>query len=593
VQNRVFISFILIPLFLTQAGAVPHINPDAYPNAKPCHVRSFTQAQIRAAGSYKNALITNANGPKKIAVIFVRFSGAGSTTSGSPTISNPGNFLNDFNLFSQYFTEVSYGKLGLTFYYFGDGTAAETGAGTPAAAGSYQVSQKMEYYGCGDVDNGCPTVSPVSEPRQGGAELIGEAIALARVGRTTFDSAHYDAILVMHAGYGNESTTNKNGDIWSAFYQDDANSHFINNAGGGFIDGATFPEFEYGLAGPVGVMCHEFGHYLALPDLYNTQYYGGASVVGQWDLMDGGEYLPQTGPNSGQNPAHMGAWDKQALGWAEPQIASMRGSFSLSPAETTLVSGTASTNFVRIPVQNGTGSEYFMVEYRSKTAGNFDQYIPGSGIMIWHIDDNIAITRGITNPNPAVANTVNTGSPHYGVSIVTADGIILSNTNRGNAGNLYHQGSVFISPKSDNFAHTPSGVNVVNIGAIGPTVPFDVVNLQVTSNQAIHSLISYPNPAGKGYPHPQGEGNATITFKLSRPASDLQLNLYTLSGDLVRKVGMSDIPLNITRSTDLEWVYEYVWDLKNGDGAMVAPGVYLYFVRADGTSQSNKAVIIR
>ena len=82
-------------------------------------------------------------------------------------------------------------------------------------------------------------------------------------------------------------------------------------------------------------------------------------------------------------------------------------------------------------------------------------------------------------------------------------------------------------------------------------------------------------------------------MQLTRPASDFGFNIYTLSGELVRKVGSNEIALNLDRSGDNKWVYEFVWDLKNGDGAMVAPGVYLYLARADGKSQSTKAVIIR
>src|SRR5262249_17803939 len=99
--------------------------------------------------------------------------------------------------------------------------------------------------------------------------------------------------------------------------------------------------------------------------------------------------------------------------------------------------------------------------------------------------------------------------------------------------------------------------------------------------------------AGKGYAHPNGEGHATLQAQLTRPASDFGITLYTLSGDLVRKIGKNDVSLNVDRSADDKWVYEYVWDLKNGDGQMVAPGVYLYLIRADGKSKSGKAVIIR
>src|SRR5260221_9620458 len=126
----------------------------------------------------------------------------------------------------------------------------------------------------------------------------------------------------MHAGYGNESTS-KNGDVWSAFYQEPTVIGGSGPTATTFVDGAIFPESESSLiTSPLGVMCHEFGHVLTLPDLYNTSVFGGASVVGKWDLMDAGPYL-----GAGTNPAHMGAWDKTYLGWATPQVASSRASF--------------------------------------------------------------------------------------------------------------------------------------------------------------------------------------------------------------------------------------------------------------------------
>ena len=57
---------------------------------------------------------------------------------------------------------------------------------------------------------------------------------------------------------------------------------------------------------------------------------------------------------------------------------------------------------------------------------------------------------------------------------------------------------------------------------------------------------------------------------------------------------MGDIAFQLLdRSSDNKFIYEYVWDLTNGDGAHVAPGMYLFLVRADGQSKSAKAVIIR
>ncbi len=577
-------SLAVIVLSMTQTlWAVPHLHPELYPNAKPCHAKAVTPEMIRRYGSIRAAIIQPASGTKNIAVIIVRFPSAGSSTTGTPTITNASNFNTYFNSMKSYYNEVSFNNFHLAVTFFGD-TAALGGDPGATTAGSFLMANPMEYYGCGDVDPGCNGVS-AAPAGLGGAYLIRDAISAARAGpplRPLFNSTTYDAVLVMHAGYGNE-TSSQNGDIWSAFYQEPT---VIGAAGGSFVDGATFPELETsGITSPLGVMCHEFGHVLTLPDLYNTAVFGGASVVGKWDLMDAGPYL-----GGGANPAHMGAWDKTYLGWATPLTASSRASFSITPIEL----GNNPTSVIKMPVQNGGAQEYFLLEYRSKTAGSYDQQIPGTGLLIWHIDDAITSARGFAATDASLQNRVNTGSPHYGISIVTADGLTISNSNQGVATNAFTDTQNFISPKSDNFSAQPSGVSVVKIAGVGnATASFEVVNLAVSPGQAIARVINYPNPAGKGYPHPRGEGYTTIQFQLGRPGTDYQVNIYTLSGDLVRKVDKSEITLNTDRSADQKWVYEFDWDMKNGDGRHVAPGVYLFLVRADGVSKSNKAVIIR
>lgn len=89
--------------------------------------------------------------------------------------------------------------------------------------------------------------------------------------------------------------------------------------------GATVPEadglrvFNYTTqpenAG-IGVIAHEYGHDLGLPDLYDS-ISGTDTDVGWWDLMS-------TGSHSGQLfqvlPTHMGAWSKYVLGWVEPEV---------------------------------------------------------------------------------------------------------------------------------------------------------------------------------------------------------------------------------------------------------------------------------
>src|SRR5207248_1849783 len=176
-----------------------------------------------------------------------------------------------------------------------------------------------------------------------GDYLVRDALVAARNGGylATLTSANFDELIVMHAGNGNE-TTLTNGDIWSIFYSQDT---VIQNVGAGFDEGDVVPETEAsGITSPVGVMCHEFGHSLGLPDLYNTA--TGSSVVGNWELMDSGPY-----DGNGANPAHPGAWDKFHLGWATAQNVINKGNFSLSPIEA------AMNGLIKLPVQNGLPQE--------------------------------------------------------------------------------------------------------------------------------------------------------------------------------------------------------------------------------------------
>ncbi|MFI6983846.1 immune inhibitor A domain-containing protein [Embleya sp. NPDC050154] len=66
----------------------------------------------------------------------------------------------------------------------------------------------------------------------------------------------------------------------------------------------------------VGVFAHEFGHDLGLPDLYDN-FSAGQTDLNFWDLMSAGSH---TGALFQSQPAHMGIWDKYALGWLTPDL---------------------------------------------------------------------------------------------------------------------------------------------------------------------------------------------------------------------------------------------------------------------------------
>ena len=62
-----------------------------------------------------------------------------------------------------------------------------------------------------------------------------------------------------------------------------------------------------------GVIAHEYGHDLGLPDLYDSV--GGSDTdTGFWDIMSSGS---RSGRLNGIEPTNMGAWSKYVLGWVE------------------------------------------------------------------------------------------------------------------------------------------------------------------------------------------------------------------------------------------------------------------------------------
>src|SRR5512146_1850558 len=83
---------------------------------------------------------------------------------------------------------------------------------------------------------------------------------------------------------------------------------------GGEIQAADYvilPAVDPRTCGPmqVGVLAHETGHVLGLPDLYD--YNGTSQGIGAWGLMGTGSH------SAPYSPAHLGAWSKEQLGWVK------------------------------------------------------------------------------------------------------------------------------------------------------------------------------------------------------------------------------------------------------------------------------------
>jgi len=203
----------------------------------------------------------------------------------------------------------------------------------------------------------------------------------------------------------------------------------------------------------VNIPIHEIGHVLGLPDLYD--YDGSSFGVGGWDVMGIWAAPPA-------RPPHFGAWARERLGWATVRHIATSGRVELSAVA-------RAGEVVRIDL-NG-GREYLLLEYRA--ADGADASAPGTGLLVWHIDESVLDARGWG---------VNDDEAHPAVRVVQADGRndLAARANVGDSGDPF-PGSSLVMALSDTSIPwlrmndgSPSGVRIDGITVAGDRVTFDV-----------------------------------------------------------------------------------------------------------------------
>lgn len=155
-------------------------------------------------------------------------------------------------------------------------------------------------------------------------------------------------------------------------------------------------EYESGRPDGVGTFIHEFSHVIGLPDLYATSYTG-AFTPGAWSALDYGPYN-----NDGCTPPNYGAFERGALGWMEPVRIQGPMNATLPPI---------TENIAGIIYDDSNPDEYFLFENRQRTG--WDTYIPGHGMLVWHVDYNSSVWA---------SNKVNNSSSHQYCDLEEADG---------------------------------------------------------------------------------------------------------------------------------------------------------------------------
>lgn len=205
---------------------------------------------------------------------------------------------------------------------------------------------------------------------------------MARVD-TFVNFANYDNVTLFHAGPG-KSITSVSGDMQTKV-QNISSWPFTDTQSNDTVGYAVITPLEnYKLSSTLtisffGTFCHEFGHELGLPDLYDALTTTGGD--GDWTLLANGNFQGGAAPLLGDSPTWMDPWSREYLGWGDTVAIDTTTYLTMNPVE-------IDSKIYKIAAKKGDTAEYFLLEYRQPGAGDPDT-APGVGLLIWHVDNNM------------------------------------------------------------------------------------------------------------------------------------------------------------------------------------------------------------
>ncbi|MGB9721196.1 MAG: M6 family metalloprotease domain-containing protein [bacterium] len=364
---------------------------------------------------------------------------------------------------------------------------------------------------------------------------------------------HIDGVFVVHAGPGGEDTGNPH-QCWSHAIP----SFNYTTNDGVVIDGATnVPEVN--LVTPsldttlccIGVMCHELGHVVGLPDLYD--YSRNTWGVGYWSLMGYGAW--GAGGNTPWSPSHADAWCKKSVNWLSytPIVSNVFG-LRILDLETHPVA-------YRVWRNGAINDTFFILENRQNKG--FDTPLPGSGLLIWHIDPRYGGTyHNVVDLEEADGcDDLDHGwgyrpDPHYYHHELGDSG----DPYPGDSNNTLFGPNTY--PSSNSNYGVPTNVIVRNITTVGDTVICDVLINQVGINEFNNEYSSEvylkQNPVGK----------SLIIYYNFPNTEEIKVEVCDITGRIVEQVFTGEITGKGVIRSEPKNLSEGVYFLKIEKGKM-------------------------
>jgi M6 family metalloprotease-like protein len=242
----------------------------------------------------------------------------------------------------------------------------------------------------------------------------------------------------------------------------------------------------------IGTFCHEFGHGLGLPDLYDTQYTTSREPIKNWDIMSTGCFI---GSPMGSSPGHFCGWSKWKLGWVTPTIITSDGTYTAGAMQLNPENNTF------IMYINSDPKEYFFIENRWMEHSLRFDHLPSwwvSGLLIYHADDHYPNNNGNLDHWKLVVEDAHCNT--------TDD---KPNKNNWDAGYSLNGGATSFTPdtypSSDGNYYT-SNISVINVSNSGETMTFETVlgptiglgsyDIVPLGNNNYNVIVTFRNLAG-------------------------------------------------------------------------------------------------
>ncbi|MFO8062600.1 MAG: M6 family metalloprotease domain-containing protein [bacterium] len=374
----------------------------------------------------------------------------------------------------------------------------------------YTAPDTFNYYCNGDGTSGTSDDYGFGSYPNNVQSLVEDALAAsdANVDFSLYDNdgdGYVDALFVVHAGPGAEAmpAAARPDYIWSHAWSISSQLR-----DGVYISSYSMEPQD----GKIGVFCHEFGHVLGLPDLYDTDY--SSEGIGDWGVMSGGSWgYKSTQDMGGTHPVHFCGPFKYALGWVSPITPDENLlNMTIPPVETNQAIYLLQDN-------NMNSSEYFIIENRQNIG--FDQSLTtrqvtnglasAHGLVIYHVDQNQSSNSNESHrlvdveeassfyynsswienldypaSSPAYlylynGNRGDNGDPWPGYDSLTSDSMNFLNRTRID----FFYGSI---PNTDDYSATRTLVGVQNIAETDSIITADIY-------VGISSRLVFPTPA--------------------------------------------------------------------------------------------------